>query len=140
MVKVAGVYESLPADSGSVFVRVSRLLNTARFQDCRLLLSRRFDLSPDSLRGLYDDASALARVLLATTVAIEVLAASAARESAGAREIRPRGHAVAAQPSPHLHASRCGSRRPTHTYFSHLSRNSYAAALILEGNSCPASG
>jgi len=26
------------------------------------------------------------------------------------------------------------------TYFSHLSRNSYAAALILEGNSCPASG
>jgi hypothetical protein len=51
IVKVAGVYESLPADSGSVFVRVSRLLNTARFQDCRLLLSRRFDLSRFSLNA-----------------------------------------------------------------------------------------
>jgi hypothetical protein len=78
IVKVAGVYESLPADSGSVSVRVSRLLNTALSGLPPAAQPPIQSLQILSERGLYDDASALARVLLETTVAIEVLAASAA--------------------------------------------------------------
>jgi len=95
IVKVAGVYESLPADSGSVFVRVSRLLNTARFQDCRLLLSRRFDLSRFSLNAGSTMTPALSHASYSRRPRDDGRDRGprrvSGRESAGEREIRPRG-------------------------------------------------